>query len=81
MVLSIIAAVVTMGIIATAAVGVAVSPDSYYKYRYYDDLNPDGYSYQKRKVSRRWSSHEVFFNVQLNKILNKYLTRWLIQVP
>ena len=67
MVLSIIAAVVTVGIIATAAVGVAVSPDSYYSYRYYDDINPDGYNYRKRKVSRRWSRHEVFFNVYLNK--------------
>ena len=68
MVLSIIAAVVTVGIIATAAVGVAVSPNSYYSYRYHDYGNNEyDYNYRKRKVSRRWSRHEVFFNVYLSK--------------
>ena len=66
MVLSIIAAVFTVGIIAVAAIGIAMSPDSYYYRTYTNDgyiynYNSDhkDYSYAKRKVSCIWWRYDI----------------------
>ena len=66
MVLSIIAAVFTVSIIAVAAIGIVESPDNYY-YRIYtnDDYSYNynsyhkTYSYDKGKVSCIWWRHDI----------------------